>query len=290
MPSSARGRNTASSGQHTGASGKGVQVTSQSTRNNAHRMVACVRLVLWIGISGAVMPATNAADLNRDIARVKTGVFEYRDSDCGKNVGNSKITIQRLSGSGNLRFMNEANFSDGFSGFESQRWEAVTSPGFQPILARLAFVRDEEPFPIFDLSYEYGEVKGFLMRREDASAQRAKQAIDEAVPPGIVDQRIDWGAILASALEPGERIQFDVFDPVTGVGHVTAEVGSAQLIRVAAGTFRCYPVDYQIKKLNRTEHYRLFVSMRLPHIMVREDFPNGVVSELVRILAAAGDH
>jgi hypothetical protein len=45
-----------------------------------------------------------------------------------------------------------------------------------------------------------------------------------------------------------------------------------------------------MEKPNRAEHYRLFVTKKLPHMMLREDFPNGVVSELVLISGSDSRH
>lgn len=259
----------------------------QVVRNKRLFDQVCLGIVLCLELTGMCQPLEIAAVSPRKVARVKTGIFEYRDTDHGKNVGRSKISIRQLPNTGNLRFTNKADFSDGFSGFQSQRWEAVTAPNFQPILARLSFFRGNELVPIFELGYEPGKVIGFLMSRRDTSAQGIKQAVEMPVPDDIVDQRIDWAAILASNLEAGGHIEFNVFDPITGVSHVTAVVGPFQRIQVPAGTFSSYQVEYQIEKQNRTEHYRLFVSAKCPRIMLREDFPNGVVSELVRNSEAA---
>jgi hypothetical protein len=58
------------------------------------------------------------------------------------------------------------------------------------------------------------------------------------------------------------------------------------VLRVPAGTFSAFRVDYKIEKPNRTERYRLFVTKELPHMMLREDFQNGVISELVTRLSS----
>ena len=76
-----------------------------------------------------------------------------------------------------------------------------------------------------------------------ASTEGIKQTVDALVPGGIVDQRIDWAAILASDLETGEHIEFNVFDPSNGVSRVTAEVRPSEELRVPAGTFSAFRVD-----------------------------------------------
>ena len=249
----------------------------------------CVALGFSLGLTGQDQSLANSAGPLRDIARVKTGIFEYRDSDHGRQVGSGTITIQRLADSGNLSFIAKADFAEDFSGFHSQRWEAVTSPELQPIFARLAFLRGDEVVPVFELRYESGKATGFIVSHKD-STQGIKQTVDALLPNGIVDQRIDWAAILASDLETREHIEFNVFDPGTGISRVTAEIGPSEELWVPAGTFGAFRVDYQMEKPNRTEHYRLFVTRKLPHVMLREDFPNGVVSELVRISGPASRH
>jgi hypothetical protein len=244
--------------------------------------IAAALIVLGAGLALPMELGSQSAASARNVRRVKTGVFAYRDSDHGKQVGSGTITIRRLAGSGNLSFAVKADFAEDFSGFHSQRWEALTSPDFRPVSANLAFLRGDEVVPVFELRYELGKVTGFLVKRKD-SAQGTRQAVDATVPADIVDQRIDWAAILASDLVAGGHIAFSVFDPGTGVSHVTAEVSPAEELRVPAGTFTALRVDYHMAKRTGTEHFRLFVTKTLPHIMLREDFPNGVVSELVRI-------
>jgi hypothetical protein len=210
------------------------QVKIPIMRNRDRWTGVCIGLGFFLGVTGAGNPPPNAADWQRNVARVKTGIFEYRDSNRDKNVGRSTMTIQRLAGSGNLSFVNTADFSNGFSGFRSQRWDAVTSPEFRAILAKLAFLRGDETVPVFELSYGVGKATGFVVRRK-ASRQGIKETVDAVVPGDIVDQRIDWAAILASDLETGEHIEFNVFDPSNGVSRVTADVGASEELRFLPG-------------------------------------------------------
>jgi hypothetical protein len=114
-----------------------------------------------------------------------------------------------------------------------------------------------------------------------AGAFGAKRMVDAALPANTVDQRIDWAAILATSLEPGQRFEFNVYDPTTGVGTVTGLVGQAETIKVPAGSYRAYRIVYQMEKGGKSEHYEMFASFDSPHVMLREQFPNGVISELV---------
>ena len=120
------------------------------------------------------------------------------------------------------------------------------------------------------------------MKRK-GSGQGTKQTIDASVPANTIDQRIDWAAVLAGNLETGQQFEFNVYDPGTGVGRVVGQVGDLEQIRVPAGTFRAYRIVYQMEKSGHTEHYQMLASEDSPHVMLREEFPNGVISELVQV-------
>jgi len=99
---------------------------------------------------------------------------------------------------------------------------------------------------------------------------------------------IDWAAVLAGNLETGQRFEFNVYDPGTGLSRVTRQVGPVEQVQVPAGVFRAYRILYQMEKARTTEHYQMLGSHDVPHIMLREEFPNGVVTELLQIARPAG--
>lgn len=216
----------------------------------------------------------------RDAKRVRTGKFTYRDLDHGKEVGRGTITIGRLTGSEDYAFAADIKFATDFEGFSSQQWEAITTALFEPVSAKLAFVRGAEVTPVLELAYRSGRVSGYVVDRK-AGVFGAKGIVDAALPANTVDQRIDWAAILAASLKPGQRFEFNVYDPTTGVGTVTGQVGQVEKIQVPAGTYRAYRIIYQMQKAGKSEHYEMLASVDSPHVMLREQFPNGVISELV---------
>jgi len=178
--------------------------------------------------------------------------------------------------------MAKSTFATDFQGFSSQRWEVVATFKFEPVSARLAFVRGSQITPIFDLIYSSGRVSGYFVKRK-GSDQGTRQNVNASVPPNTVDQRIDWAAVLATNLETGQQFEFNVYDPGTGVRLVLGQVRDLEQIKVPAGTFRAYRIVYQMEKSGRTEYYQLFASQKSPHMMIREEFPNGVISELVQV-------
>ncbi|MGB6986235.1 MAG: hypothetical protein WBD74_09725 [Candidatus Aquilonibacter sp.] len=178
-------------------------------------------------------------------------------------------------------FLAAARFSNGFNGFRTQRWECVTTSALEPISATLSFGNPSQP-PIFDIKYASGRVTGFVLRRKGPNAG-TRRSIDTALPSGTFDQRVDWATVLASDLNPGSRFRFNVYDPSIGLSRAEAQVGPATRITVPAGSFNVFPVVYTIAKSSGTETYKVFVTRALPRLLIREDFQNGVVGELVRI-------
>ena len=64
---------------------------------------------------------------------------------------------------------------------------------------------------------------------------------------------------------------------------VSAEVGPLERIEVPAGSFAAYRVVYRVEKEKATEKYTVFVSRDLPRVLLREEFPNGSIDELIEV-------
>ncbi|HEY6414112.1 MAG TPA: hypothetical protein VIX42_10515 [Edaphobacter sp.] len=209
-----------------------------------------------------------------DAHRLKTGQFVYRDSDHGKILGTSRITIQKDARTGNF------NFSDESQGYFDQRWEAVASPQFSPISAKLSYGPASNSGPYFHLVYAPGKVSGSRCRtRTDCNPMTPVEA---PISEGTVDQRIDWATVIASDLHPGRRFHFSVYDPNIGTSSVMAEVAPVEQIQVPAGSFNAFRITYRVEKATGAEQYVVFASERMPRILIREDFPDGTTSELLR--------
>jgi hypothetical protein len=230
----------------------------------------------------SVVPASSLFDAQR----LKTGTFVYRDMDHGKEVGRGTITIQGPINSRNYAFSNHATFSESFSGYRSQQWEAVVTSGFQPVSATLSFGEGPNAAPVFDLKYSSRHVTGFTITRKGPD-KGAKIFVDAALPTDIVDQRIDWAAVLASDHQTGRQYEFHVYDPGIGISQVTALIGPVEQVQVPAGTFAARRITYRIEKATGTEEYQIFSTLEPLHMMLREEFPNGVVSELLESSASA---
>lgn len=211
-------------------------------------------------------------DSTRDAARLKTGRFLYQDSLNGKPVGSGEILIRRAPESGNFIFTNLVAGQ-----FVPQQWEAVATASFVPISAKLSFGQGLQIEPAFELSYQVGRVRGFALTKA-----RALRQIDLEVPPDTVDQRIDWAAAMSEELTPSRKFDFHVFDPGAGISGVTGFIAAVETATVPAGTFDAVRIVYRINKPSGAETYQLLVKHQGPRILVKEEFPNGLVSVLVK--------
>ena len=240
--------------------------------------------VLLIGAVTAIAQGTppenkppEMSDAKFDASRLRTGRFEYRIVRDGKQIATFTITVDKQS-DGNFRFT-----AKGFN----QEWESVATSSFQPISAALRIERPKKKESYsMSLTYGRGRVTGLAGTSADNMTNDAKLAemkpVSAAVPTGTVDQRIDWAAMLASRLEVGQKLDFTVYDPATGVSKVAGEVSKAEQIRVPAGIFETIRAVYRIEKSKGTETYEVLASKEMPRFMVREDFSTGMSTELVK--------
>ena len=222
---------------------------------------------------------SSAAAAPFDAGRLRTGKFVYRIRKGDREVARFTIGVARLK-DGNVRFSGEA------TGFE-QVWESIATRYFEPISASLRLRRSNgETFSMI-LAYARGRVKG-VSATSDGKSRSApvEKPVDAALPEGTVDQRIDWAAALSAPLETGSTFRFSVYDPGTGVSPVSASVGRAERVTVPAGTYETTRVVYRIEKAKGAESYEVLASRETPRLMVREDFPDGTVTELLEAPAA----
>jgi hypothetical protein len=210
-----------------------------------------------------------------DARRLQTGEFTYRDSAKNKVLGESSISIRLDAHDTNYRFSVQT------TGYADQHWESVASPSLSPISARLSFGKGADQPAAFQLDYSNGKVTGFALGRH-SSELKSQIPVNASIDSNTVDQRIDWATVMAFDLRKGSRFGFNVYDPVTGSSEVRARVSPRRRIDVPAGTFHVLAVTYWVKKSTGAERYIVYATETLPRFMVREDFPDGTISELSR--------
>jgi len=221
------------------------------------------------------------ARLDLDATRLQTGSFSFRTLVEGKEVGRSRIQIHRAADSGNYVFSNLV------TGSFSQSWEAVATPRFAPVSAKLSFGQGSGARTAFELSYQGNRVTGFMASRKEPSKRRE---IDENASDDTVDQRIDWAAVMAlKEYVEGKEFQFHVYNPGTGNSVVSGRIGKSETTAVPAGSFETVRVSYRIDKRGRSETYEVFVTKQAPRFLVKEKFPNGSAVELVELTKSTSD-
>ncbi|HEV3460310.1 MAG TPA: hypothetical protein VHG32_27515 [Thermoanaerobaculia bacterium] len=213
-----------------------------------------------------------------DARRLRTGRFEYLTLDHGKVVGKGCLTIRRL-GDGTVAF------TDDETGAFAQHWEARATASLAPLTAALCFTQGAHAVSM-NLIYRGDQVTGTAAR--DLAAGAKAPAIRATLPPVTIDQRIDWAAVLASRVQLGAELSFNVYDPWTGASQVSGQATKLERASVPAGAWDAYRVSYRVKKPKGWELYQLMVSKDEPHLMIREEFPDGSVSELTGVSATDG--
>ena len=218
------------------------------------------------------------SDAKFDTTRLRTGRFDYRIMQGGKQIATFTITISKQP-DGSFRFV-----AKGFN----QEWESLANRSFEPISAKLRIDRPERKQSYsMHLTYDGIRVHGSAGTTSDDMTDEAKRPemkpVEADVPAGTIDQRIDWAAMLATRLEIGQQLNFTVYDPGTGVSQVAGEVTKAEQIRVPAGTYETIRAVYRIKKSSGTESYVVLASKETPRFLVREDFSSGMSTELVKM-------
>jgi len=88
---------------------------------------------------------------------------------------------------------------------------------------------------------------------------------------------------MAQDMVPGREFGLHVFDPGAGNSRVTGRIVGPETVHVPAGTFAAMRIVYRIEKARGTEVYQILTNRDGPRMALKEEFPNGTVSELVQV-------
>jgi hypothetical protein len=234
-------------------------------------------LILFVVAGGAFLSTNGKVVKGRPNAgHLRTGRFVHRMIVKGKDAGAGAITIRKIPGSGNMVYASHV------TGQFSQRWESVATQAFVPISAKLTFGEGANVRPAFELQYKDGRLTGFALTKQHSQTS-GERKVDEQVLPDTVDQRIDWAAVMSEDLAPGSEFEFHVFDPGTGNSRATGHVVGVETVRVPWGTFEAVRIVYRIEKSSGTEVYQVLTNREGPRMLLKEEFPDGSVGELVKV-------
>jgi hypothetical protein len=204
-----------------------------------------------------------------DNSRLRQGRFTYRLTMHNKPLGDFVIEIRRQP-DGRWRFT-----ADGV-GFD-QHWEAVAGRDMTPVRASLEMKPKGRPYRL-TVAYAGGAATG----------TEHKDGVDHPIRDTIrghtVDQRIDWAAMMALGLPPGQRAAFEVYDPATGSSRLLAAASTAPDMAGPEGRRAMVRLNYRICKAGEApEDYTVFATRAEPRVMLREDMRGEIVSTLIRI-------
>ena len=127
------------------------------------------------------------------------------------------------------------------------------------------------------LQYANGAVNGEERRGDSIAPVKA------TLEGLVLDQRVDWAAVMALKSGSQGSIELRVFDPSTGSSRMLGRIGDVQPLRGAWGEAPALRLDYSIHKVDHVEEYTVYATRDTPRYMLREDMPNGLVAELVRM-------
>jgi hypothetical protein len=201
-----------------------------------------------------------------DASRLKEGRFTYRLTSDGKSLGDAVIEIRRDG----KRYRITMGAPD-----VKQSWESTLTKSFEPLSAHLLIGR---PKGAYEMTLRYAGKK-ITGKELDGATARDVSATAEGI---VIDQRVDWAAIMATPAPAGSSIALQVFDPSTAFSRMVGKIGETQKMSGPGGVADVRRLDYSICKRDHVEQYTVFATRDPPHIMLREDMPNGLVSELIR--------
>jgi hypothetical protein len=221
--------------------------------------------------SGAAPPCPPIGTANArptfDAALLRQGRFVYHTTLKGESLGETAIEVRRVG----------ADFVISMSAPKvAQAWKSTFAQSFAPLSASLEMQGRKGAYSM-TLRYAGAKVTG--EERESGVTRK----VDASVKGVVIDQRVDWAAIMASTAPTGGAIALHVFDPGTGSSSMLGKIGGAQSMRGAWGETAAVRLDYTICKRDHLEEYTVYATRDTPRYMLREDMPNGLVSELIRI-------
>jgi hypothetical protein len=214
-------------------------------------------------------PPVGGADTHPtfDASNLKEGRFIYRTTLKGESLGETVIEIRRVDAQ-YLISMNAAEIKQG--------WKAKVEKSFVPVSASLT-MRGKKGLYVMTLQYAGKNITG---EEREAGVTRAVNVSAQGL---VIDQRVDWASMMAATAPSGRSIAMRVFDPSTGLSDMLGKIGGLQAMSGAWGDVSALRLDYTICKREHVEEYTVYATNETPRYMLREDMPNGLVSELIRI-------
>lgn len=225
-------------------------------------------LLTLAALAAAYLPSVSAAGVPFDATQLREGRFTYQISSEGQPLGKAVIEIRRQP-SGDFRISLDSVDID-------QHWSSQLTRGFVPLAAGLHMPDDVAPYRM-DIRYSDNEVTGTEMRGGSV------HPVSAVLQGQVIDQRVDWAAMMAAEFPVDGKIEFLVYDPATGSSPLSGTRTASAPITGVLGTSEITRLDYTIRKQVHPESYSVFATRESPRVMVREEMPNQLLAELIAI-------
>jgi hypothetical protein len=227
----------------------------------------CIALATCLWLTVAVAD-DNRAKVSFDAAKLREGRYTYQLTSHGENIGKAIIEIRAQPNGTYFLSMDAVDIQ--------QRWSAVVRRNFDPVSAKLDMFGGMTPYNL-SIEYSYVTVSGTELKGGES------RAVSADMVQQTIDQRVDWASMMAAQFHGRSRIEFDVYDPSTGFSRLVGTKARAKRIDSVLGIVPAIRLDYTIHKSDHTESYSVYATPREPHVMLREDMPNELVSTLIAI-------
>ena len=205
-----------------------------------------------------------------DATRLREGVFKYELRRNGEVLGTTTIEVRRERADEFLILMDAREIS--------QRWSARIGRRFNPLAAKLEMFTGVKLYRM-SLLYSDTQVSGTEIKPGPKGPLTTK--VKATIQRQVVDQRVDWAAMMAAEFGKAKSVEFDVYDPGTGFSRLVGTKTDVPPIDGVLGKQPAIRFDYTIHKKDHAEAYSVYGTQFEPRVMLREDMPNGLVALLV---------
>lgn len=232
--------------------------------------------ILLLGVA-ALVAAADQQSPPFDAARLKTGIYTYRDTVDGRPGSLSTSTITLLP-DGNYRFTADIPAFD-------QSWSTIATRAMDPVETTLKMRTRDGRHYVMTLKYAGLHVSGEAGTAAsiDGRLPTTQTPVSGEIAAYTVDQRIDWATVMTTDKKPGESFEFQVYDAKTGSSRVNCTVSDAGMMDTPLGAVHGIKLQYTVHKVSGTEIYTVYTSEAFPRMMLREDLRGNLVINLVAV-------
>lgn len=217
-------------------------------------------------LKSATPSSSHGDHVSFDAATLRQGKFTYQISLKGEILGIAIIEIRSTS---------KSEYRITFESMDiEQSWSSSLGRHFNPLVAKLDMPGGESPYSM-SLRYSRNGVSG------TESANGSIKPIVAAFSQQVVDQRVDWAAMMAAEIPNEKAIEFSVYDPSTGLSRLVGSSAESKPLGGVLGTLPTIRLDFTIHKDGHLESYSVYATKNRPRIMLREEMPGDLVSVLI---------